>query len=420
MLLIVFYSEFTNSLDHLLMKKLLYILLSICLFYACSKKESDSSEILKDSIVISSNDKLVLEQKSCSAEIIFTSSGEWSARIDPNAATWCNIDKLQGLAGENTIIVSVSENTSYDERNASITLLSGKVKQFITITQKQKDALIVSSNKVELNAEGGKFSIEAQSNIGISYEIDENVKSWLHADVSRGLATSTLAFTADANESLERREGNIYINGDNGQTETVTVYQAGEEPSILLSQKEYTVSSDGATIQVELKSNTSYKVLMPEVSWITEFSTRKLHSYTHYFKVSKNENYQDRMVEIYFVNEENGLQEKINVTQVQKDTIVIAEDEYTMNATGGILEFTVNANVDFKIDIDADWIRQIVKARGLTAHTLIFEVSENISVELRKAKIELKSDDCNQLITVVQQGNNLTDGNIDDMPIIPW
>lgn len=240
MLLIVFYSEFTNSLDHLLMKKLLYILLSICLFYACSKKESDSSEILKDSIVISSNDKLVLEQKSCSAEIIFTSSGEWSARIDPNAATWCNIDKLQGLAGENTIIVSVSENTSYDERNASITLLSGKAKQFITITQKQKDA------------------------------------------------------------------------------------------------------------------------------------------------------------------------------------IVIAEDEYTMNATGGILEFTVNANVDFKIDIDADWIRQIVKARGLTEHTLIFEVSENTSVELRKAKIALKSDDCNQLITVVQQGNNLTDGNIDDMPIIPW
>lgn len=404
------------------MRRILYILLSICLFSACGKNEFENPEVVEDSIVISTNDKLILEQKSCFAEIKFTSSGEWSATITSNAAAWCNIDKTHGVAGDNTIIVSVSENTSSDERNASIIISSGGAEQMITITQKQKDALIMTSNKVELGAEGGDFAIEAKSNVDISYEIEESANDWITAlssSTTRGLTTTKFSFHVAENPDSSIRQANIVFRG-NDLTEIVTVYQSNQQPFISLSQKEYTVSSDGDTIQVQLSSNTSYKVFMPEVSWITEVSTRALHSYTHYFKVSRNENYNDRIAEIYFVDAENDLQEKIIVTQAQKDVIVIAEDEYKMNAAGGLLEFTVNANVDFKINIDADWIRHIVKTRGLTNHTLNFEVSENISVESRKAKIELKSDGCNKLITVVQQGNNNTDGDIDNMPIIPW
>lgn len=356
--------------------------------------------------------------------VTFTASGDWTASVNAVTRTldWLSVSPTQGGAGTVTLQISAQPNESYDERNAAVLLTCGNAQQTITVTQKQKDALLVNSHKVEMDAEGGTFSIELQANVNVTYEIEEAAKDWLTASSSsstRGLTTSTLNFQVAENPEESVRQAVITLQG-NDLREEVTVYQAGSEPAILLSQKEYTVSSDGETIQVELKSNTLYKVVMPDVPWITEVSTRAFSAYTHYFTVAVNESYDTRTAEIYFVDEENGLQEKVTVTQVQKDAIVIAEDEYTMDAEGGRLEFSVNANVDFKIDIDADWIRQIVATRGLVEHALIFEVDGNNADESRKAIITLKADGFSQVITVVQRGKFQTDGNIDDIPIQPW
>ncbi len=355
--------------------------------------------------------------------VTFTASGDWTASVSAVTRTldWLSVSPTQGGAGTVTLQISAQPNESYDERNAAVLLTCGNAQQTITITQKQKDALLVNSHKVEMDAEGGTFGIELQANVTVTYEIEESAKSWLTAVSSstRGLTISTLSFQVAENPDVSVRQAVITLRG-NDLREEVTVYQAGSEPAILLSQKEYTVPSDGETIQVELKSNTSYKVVMPDAPWITETSTRAFSAYTHYFTVAVNESYDARTAEIYFVDEENGLQEKLIVTQAQKDAIVIAEDEYTMDAEGGRLEFTVNANVDFKIDIDADWIRQIVATRGLVEHALIFEVDGNNADESRKAIITLKADGFSQVITVVQRGKFQTDGNIDDIPIQPW
>lgn len=356
--------------------------------------------------------------------VTFTASGDWTASVSAVTRTldWLSVSPTQGGAGTVTLQISAQPNESYDERNAAVLLTCGNAQQTITVTQKQKDALLVNSHKVEMDAEGGTFDIELQANVNVTYEIEEAAKDWLTASSSsstRGLTTFTLNFQVAENPEESVRQAVITLQG-NDLREEVTVYQAGSEPAILLSQKEYTVPSDGETIQVELKSNTSYKVVMPDAPWITETSTRAFSAYTHYFTVAVNESYDARTAEIYFVDEENGLQEKLIVTQAQKDAIVIAEDEYTMDAEGGRLEFTVNANVDFKIDIDADWIRQIVATRGLVEHALIFEVDGNNADESRKAIITLKADGFSQVITVVQRGKFQTDGNIDDIPIQPW
>lgn len=394
-------------------------------YLSCSDAENNSNSEVPS---IEMDDEVdlqpVIGSEGGTFTMTFTASADWTASV--NAVTrsvdWLSISPTQGEAGTVTLQVSVQPNETYDERNAAVLLTCGNAKQTITVTQKQKDALLVSSNKVEMDATGGTFGIELQSNVSVSYEIEESAKSWLTASPSsttRGLTASTLSFQVTENPDNAVRQAVITLRG-NDLTEQVTVYQAGSEPAILLSQKEYTVPSDGETIQVELKSNTSYKVVMPDVPWITEASTRAFSAYTHYFTVAANEGYDARTAEIYFVDEENGLQEKVIVTQVQKDAIVLAEDEYTMDAAGGRLEFTVKANVDFKIDIDAGWIRQIVATRGLVEHALIFEVDGNNADESRKAIITLTADGCNQVITVVQRGKFQTDGNIDDIPIQPW
>ena len=61
---------------------------------------------------------------------------------------------------------------------------------------------------------------------------------------------------------------------------------------------------------------------MPEVQWITEASTRAVSSYTHYFVISPNDTYDARSAEISFINKENNIEEKVVITQVQKDAII--------------------------------------------------------------------------------------------------
>ena len=65
------------------------------------------------------------------------------------------------------------------------------------------------------------------------------------------MTSTQLRFTAAANESFDKREGKIVIRSGE-LSETVTVYQAGEQPGVMLTQDEYTVGSEGGIVAVEL------------------------------------------------------------------------------------------------------------------------------------------------------------------------
>ncbi len=397
------------------MKKILYIFISICLFIGCSLDEPDIPKIVEDSIVLNTNDKLILGQKSCSVEIKFTSSGKWNAAVASGATAWCNVDNSHGTSGANTIIATVSENTSYDERNASITITSGTTKQIITITQKQKDALIVTSNKVELNAGGGNFSIEAQANVKIDYEIDEKAKSWLRDNVSRSLSTTTFSFTADANESLERREGSIYIKGDNGLTETVKVYQEGEEPCLVLTCNDsLIVGSEGSILKVELRSNIEYEMVMPNVDWIKEANTRAVSTYTHYLEIAPNVNYESREAILVVKSKDCSISDSLNIIQSQKDAIVIARTIYNVTSDENVLDLRVNTNVNFETEISVDWISKCDNntTRSLSENRLLLKIEKNPTEIERTGVVFLKYEGIVQKITISQ------DGRTDKMKIV--
>ena len=173
---------------------------------------------------------------------------------------------------------------------------------------------------------------------------------------------------------------------------------------LVLTQDEYLVGSEGETIQVELKSNNTYYIEMPSVDWITEADTRALSTYTHYFTIAPNDTYDEREAVIRFVDQENGLEQTVTVTQMQRDAIVIAQSVYEVGAEGSTLELIVQANVDFTASTDADWITQVA-TRGLTDHPLSFQISPNESEEPRSGAIILTdANGGQQSITVNQAG----------------
>lgn len=392
------------------MKRNLFVLpvlgLLLMLCQGCSEdKEENPPAPESPSITVESEEDIpVFDTAGGTLALTFTTTSDWTASVDGAASGWLSVSPASGEAGTHTLSLVTTANDSYDERNASVTITSGSVKKTLTVTQKQKDALILTSNKVEVDAEGGDFSIKLQANVEVTYEIESGAQTWLTPVArSRGLTSSVLAFHAEANEEAEARQAVIKLAGGNGLTEEVTVYQIGTGPALVLSQSEYIVSSAGETIQVELRSNTAYEIEMPGVDWLRENSSRSLSTYTHYFIVDPNETYDARSAVIRFIDRENGIEQTVTVTQMQRDAIVVAQNVYQIGVEGGALNFAVQANVDFTVSTNADWITQ-VEARGLTERMLCFEVTPNEGEEMREAVITLESGSVKQTIKVQQFG----------------
>lgn len=274
----------------------------------------------------------VAPQEGESATVTFTSTEAWTIDVtEGRAVSWCSVTPTSGGKGTNTLTIKTTANDTYDERNAKVTIKAGVTTQSFVVTQKQKDGLTVTSNKVEIGAEGGDATIEVKANVKYEYEIEEAAQSWIASDGSRALTASTIKLKVAENESTSKREGKITIHSGE-LSETVTIYQEGSKPTIVLSQNEYNVGSEGETIKVELKSNVNYDVQLPNVDWVKESSSRAMSAATHYFEVASNEEYDARSAEILFVNKENGLSEKVTINQMQKDAIIVAKNVYTVEA----------------------------------------------------------------------------------------
>lgn len=258
---------------------------------------------------------IVVSSEGGISTLTFTATGAWTAEVNAvtRAVDWISVSPTSGGPSKVDLQIKIQPNETYEERNAAITLRCGSTTKTVTVTQKQKDALLVTSNKVELDVAGGEFAIEVQANVSISVEMEETARSWISSVATRGLNVSTLRFTAKENEDIQPRQAVITIKGGD-LVEEVTVYQVGSGPAIVLSQKEYTVSSVGEIITVELKSNTAYKVMMPDVNWVNEVDTRAFSAYTHYYRVAPNDTYDTRTAEIVFVDEVNGLKEAVTIT----------------------------------------------------------------------------------------------------------
>ena len=381
---------------------------------ACSEDEGKETpepvpEPDQPAIVIpdTENTAPVMEQAGGTTALRFTASAAWTAEANAitRAADWISVQPTHGEAGDVTLTITTQPNNTYDERNAAIVITCGKEQKTLTVSQKQRDALLVSSNKIELEADGGDFTIQLQANVEVDYEIEENA-SWLTAadSKSRALDDITLAFHAEANTNKEARQATVTLSGS-GLTETVTVYQAGTAPFLILSQKEYLVSAGGETIQVELRSNTDYKIQLPEAGWIAEADARAVSAYTHYFTIAPNDTYDARTAEILFTSTDGTLADTLRVTQVQQDAIVLAQQAYDLPAENSLLEFPVLANVDVTATTDVDWITPVPDARGLEEKNLRFDVSANTDSLARQGTITLNGGSAMQEIVVRQAGD---------------
>lgn len=371
-------------------------LMGIFLCASCSS-ENDKNEpsVPKDPIEDFEQGDMNFTEKAGDQSFTFTANVDWNLSVasTSNGASWCTVSPSKGSAGTQTIKVNVSENDTYDNRSVTITLKAGTESKYFVVTQKQKDAILLTSDKFEVNQQGGTIHIEVKANVEYTAEIGETCKDWIkESPNTRGLNTTTKTYTIATNEDSEKREGTIVFS-DGTQTEIVHVYQAGGD-IILLTQNEYYADAAGENITVELKSNCEYEVEMPDVDWVHETQTRGMSSHTLYYTIDANESYDSREAKIVYRNKTKETADTLTITQAQKDAIVLNQKEYNVGVMGETIEVKVASNTEYSISVDKDWITQIenTSTKGLTENKYYFQITQNTSDQARTGNITFSNE----------------------------
>ena len=262
----------------------------------------------------------VMNTDGSSVSVGFTSSESWTAVSDME---WITITPASGSAGRTQLTIKGEANDETEERNAAVTITAGQYKVSFTVTQKQKDALTVTTDKVEMNEDGGLFDVEFSSNVGqVEYEIAAADRDWItraEDSRSRALTTGTLTFSVAENMGEATRQGTIMLKAGE-LSATVTVYQMGREPRLIISQRYIFSPHYGGTVKVEMQSNIgSVTYEEPAESWIHPVNTRSMSSYTFNFATDPNNGSEVRTARIYFTANEGRLRDYVDITQFPND-----------------------------------------------------------------------------------------------------
>lgn len=299
-------------------KSYLLLVASVCLgvFSSCSDDDKSAQIIPSADSEIYFTKSLDFTSDGGESIVSFTTNRDWTMEASQSDGdiNWCTVSPMQGKAGRNTIKVKTITNEGYDDRNITLILTAKELAKKIVITQKQKDALTITTAKYEIGREGGTILVEVKANIAYEILIPAQYQGWIHKSAaSRGLSTSLLSFSIDRSEEYDKREGEIIIqSGD--ISETLKIYQAGGG-ILLLSKNEYLASNKGEKIAVELSSNFEYEVKMPQVNWITGTTTRGMSSHTLYYTIAPNETHESRETEIVYYDKKSTISNTLTIKQ---------------------------------------------------------------------------------------------------------
>lgn len=186
--------------------------------------------------------------------------------------------------------------------------------------------------------------------------------------------------------------------------------QPQEKPKIEVTSTAPVLAQNEGSATVTFTSTDSWTIEVTEgrsASWcsVTPTSGNK-GTNTLTISATANDTFDDRNAKVTIRTETLSI--SFVVTQKQKDAIVVAQNEYTIDAIGGDLRFEVNSNVDFKVATSVDWIKQNTGSRGLVGKALSLVIEKNEKAESREGAIVITYQDLKQTIKVIQNGASNT------------
>ena len=326
-------------------------------------------------------------------------------------------------AAENkTVKVTVQENTSTDRRSAKITV-KGKEKSIeITLVQDgaepepvEPDVLEAGTTAYSVPAEGGEINVAVTTNVDMTVTTDS---SWIKYTSTKAASQKTVCFTVEANTAYEARTGKATISGGDKTVEIVFNQDAAEEPDpdqLTVSQTEYTVGSDGGSVEVKVSTNCESVSATVDQTWAKFVETkakRAVVDKTLTFSVEANTANEERSFtatitagdQTATVTVKQAAAEKpVEPDEPTEDPVLSAgQATYDVPAEGQDIVVEVTTNIDYTVTCDATWITK-VETKASRVDRLTFTVAPNTVEESRSAQIKFDYGEISVTVTVNQE-----------------
>ena len=226
------------------MKRFLYSLLCLSVlgfFGACSDDDdnNNSEGPLSFKVPMSELDA----SKDGGKKLIgFTTSEDWYALLDfdiaPEAGKeWLSFSPASGKAGHHILTLEMNPNNGYDDRYATITIVSGSEKKTLRITQTTVSAMEFDKSVFNVPAEGDTIEVPFMTNRPYAVKIADNDTTWLSVvpATKAAMENYTVKIVAKKTPMLVSRTGLVAINEtkEDGSlaelSQTIEIVQAGGE-----------------------------------------------------------------------------------------------------------------------------------------------------------------------------------------------
>ncbi len=259
---------------------------------ACKPAE----QIVPEVKVNSTSEDLVIPTEGGEVQIAFEANVEWTATLDAASKDWCTLSPDKGSAGVAGVKLIASENATNDNRVATVTIKAQTASKTVSVTQLQKDALVVSVDKAfEIPADGGqvKFSVAHNVNLTVTPGADWIVQT-------KAMQDTEMVFDIAANTGAAR-EANIVVSSGDLKGEVV-VKQEAWAPRFEVSAEELWLPVEGGSVVLTVDANIPFVVNMEENDWITVEEEDDVYTFTAF----ENTSFDHRVVAFVVVPEDEA------------------------------------------------------------------------------------------------------------------
>ena len=177
------------------------------------------------------------------------------------------------------------------------------------------------------------------------------------------------------------------------------------DPSI--STNGLTFDAAGGEKSISITSNRKWTLIMSAINdgkiWCSASITNGEEGDTIVkFIVKENSSYDERSVPITFKAE--NISKTFTITQMGVNALLVDSSKFDVPQKGGTIDVEVKANVDYAVEISADWIKQTAATRGLKSKQYHFTVDENTAKAKREGTITFIYKELKQVVKVTQLG----------------
>ena len=132
-----------------------YVCLAVlvtCILTACSEGEVAPEILPGAGSEIYFEDAMNFGSDGGNESLHFSTNKDWTIYVanTVNGSRWCTVSQTSGQAGDISVQVYVEANEGYDDRNVVLTIQVGELMKTVVVTQKQKDALTLTTDRFEI------------------------------------------------------------------------------------------------------------------------------------------------------------------------------------------------------------------------------------------------------------------------------